>query len=70
MFFVEIGAGLTVGSASLPQADALDFLGDAEANYTVSLFVVGMALRYRAMAAVIKAATMGVLGCWVIGITV
>src|SRR5438552_7803593 len=64
MFIVEIGAGLAVGSASL-QADALDFLGDA-ANYTISLFVVGMALRYRAMAALAKGATMGFLGLWVI----
>ena len=64
MFIVEIGAGLAAGSASL-QADALDFLGDA-ANYTISLFVVGMALRYRAMAALAKGATMGFLGLWVI----
>jgi len=68
MFCVEIGAGLAAGSASL-QADALDFLGDA-ANYAISLFVVGMALRYRAMAALAKAATMGVFGLWVIGVTV
>src|SRR5262245_19403158 len=65
MFLVEIGAGLAAGSASL-QADALDFLGDA-ANYAISLFVVGLALRYRAMAALAKAATMGVFGLWVIG---
>jgi Co/Zn/Cd efflux system component len=68
MFCVEIGAGLAAGSASL-QADALDFLGDA-ANYAISLFVVGMALRYRAMAALAKAATMGVFGLWVVGVTV
>ena len=67
MFLLEIGAGLAAGSASL-QADALDFLGDA-GNYAISLFVVGMALRYRAMAALAKGATMGVLGLWVIGIT-
>jgi Co/Zn/Cd efflux system component len=67
MFAVEIGAGLAAGSASL-QADALDFLGDA-ANFSVSLFVVGMALRYRAIAALIKGASMGVLGLWVIGVT-
>ena len=67
MFAVEIGAGLAAGSASL-QADALDFLGDA-ANYAISLFVVGMALRYRAMAALAKGATMGVFGLWVIAIT-
>jgi Co/Zn/Cd efflux system component len=67
MFAVEIGAGLAAGSASL-QADALDVLGDA-GNYAISLFVVGMALRYRAMAALTKAATMGVFGLWVIGVT-
>src|SRR5215211_6115889 len=66
MFAVEIGAGLAAGSASL-QADALDFLGDA-ANYAVSLFVVGMALRYRATAALAKGATMGAFGLWVIGV--
>jgi Co/Zn/Cd efflux system component len=65
MFAVEIGAGLMAGSASL-QADALDFAGDA-ANYAISLFVVGMALRYRAMAALAKGATMGAFGLWVIG---
>jgi Co/Zn/Cd efflux system component len=65
MFVVEIGAGLAAGSAAL-QADALDFLGDA-ANYGISLFVVGMALRYRAMAALAKGATMGLFGLWVIG---
>ena len=57
MFAVEIGAGLMAGSASL-QADALDFLGDA-ANYALSLSVFGMALRYRASAALAKGATMG-----------
>jgi Co/Zn/Cd efflux system component len=67
MFAVEIGAGIVAGSASL-QADALDFLGDA-ANYAVSLYVVGMALRYRASAALAKGATMGLFGLWVLGIT-
>jgi Co/Zn/Cd efflux system component len=65
MFLVEIGAGLAAGSASL-QADALDFFGDA-ANYAISLLVVGMALRYRATAALAKGATMGLFGLWVIG---
>jgi Co/Zn/Cd efflux system component len=68
MFMVEIGAGLVAGSASL-QADALDFLGDA-ANYTISLIVVGMALRYRATAALAKGVTMGLFGLWVIGTVV
>src|SRR5690349_4253116 len=65
MFIVEIAAGVAAGSASL-QADALDFLGDA-ANYAISLLVVGMALRYRALAALAKGATMGLFGLWVIG---
>jgi Co/Zn/Cd efflux system component len=68
MFLVEIGAGLAAGSASL-QADALDFLGDA-ANYAISLMVVGMALRYRATAALAKVTTMGLFGVWVIGTVV
>ncbi|MGA8626052.1 MAG: cation transporter [Pseudolabrys sp.] len=65
MFLIEIGAGVTAGSASL-QADALDFLGDA-ANYAISLLVVGMVLRYRAMAALAKGTTMGLFGLWIIG---
>jgi Co/Zn/Cd efflux system component len=65
MFAVEVIAGLAAGSASL-QADSLDFLGDA-ANYAISLLVVGMALRYRAAAALAKGATMAVFGLWVIG---
>ncbi len=68
MFLVEIGAGLAAGSASL-QADALDFLGDA-ANYAISLFVVGMALRHRAMAAAFKGGSMVVFGLWVIAVTI
>lgn len=68
MFLVEIVAGMAAGSVSL-QADALDFLADA-GNYAISLFVVGMALRYRAWAALVKGATMGVFGLWVIGATV
>jgi Co/Zn/Cd efflux system component len=67
MFTVEVMAGLAADSASL-QADALDFLGDT-ANYAISLFVVGMVLRYRAMAAFLKGATMGVFGLWVLGVT-
>lgn len=65
MFALEIAAGVAAGSAAL-QADALDFLGDA-GNYAISLFVVGMALRYRAMAAFVKGATMGLFSLWVMG---
>jgi len=68
MFVVEIGAGLAAGSASL-QADALDFLGDA-GNYIISLAVLSMALRYRAMAALAKGLSMGAFGLWVVGTVV
>ena len=68
MFIVEIAAGLAAGSTSL-QADALDFLGDA-ANYAISLFVVGMALKYRASAALAKGATMAAFGLWVIAMVI
>ena len=68
MFAVEIVAGLTAGSVSL-QADALDFLGDA-ASYAISLFVLGMALKWRAAAALLKGLTMGAFGVWVLGATV
>ena len=67
MFAVEVAAGLAAGSASL-QADALDFLGDS-GNYAISLFVASMALRYRASAALLKGATMGAFGLWVLGVT-
>ncbi|MEM7221954.1 MAG: cation transporter [Pseudomonadota bacterium] len=68
MFLVEMAAGLAAGSVSL-QADALDFLGDA-GNYTISLLVVGSALRLRAKVALLKGATMGLFGLWVIGATI
>ncbi len=64
MFVVEIAAGVAAGSASL-QADALDFLGDT-ANYAISLVVIGMALRYRAAAALVKGMTMAGFGLWVL----
>ncbi len=65
MFLVEVFAGLAAGSASL-QADALDFLGDA-GNYGISLFVLGMALRVRAKAALFKGMIMALFGVWVLG---
>jgi Co/Zn/Cd efflux system component len=63
MFVVEIGAGLVAQSASL-LADSLDFLGDA-ANYGISLFVLGMAIKWRARASLLKAASMAAFGIWV-----
>jgi Co/Zn/Cd efflux system component len=68
MFAVEVVAGLAAGSASL-QADALDFLGDT-ANYAISLLVVGMALRYRASAALAKGLTMAAFGLWVVAMVI
>lgn len=68
MFAVEIGAGLGARSVSL-LADSLDFLGDA-ANYGVSLLVLGLALRWRARAALLKGATMLAFGLWVLVTTV
>ncbi|MCF3946378.1 cation transporter [Acidiphilium iwatense] len=67
MFAIEIGAGLAAGSASL-RADALDFLGDA-ANYGISLGVAGMALSWRARAALVKGITMFGFGLWVLAST-
>jgi Co/Zn/Cd efflux system component len=68
MFLVEIVAGIIAGSVSL-RADALDFLADA-ANYAVALAVVGLALRWRAGAALLKGAVMGLFGLWVAASTV
>ena len=68
MFCVEIGAGLAAQSVSL-LADSLDFLGDA-GNYGISLFVLGMALQWRARASLLKAASMGAFGLWVAVTTV
>src|SRR3954467_11423895 len=67
MFLAEIIAGVAAGSSAL-QADALDFLGDA-ANYAISLGVAGMALTWRSRAALLKGATLGLLGLWVLGST-
>jgi Co/Zn/Cd efflux system component len=64
MFLAEMIAGLAAASVSL-QADALDFLADT-GNYGISLFVIGMALRYRANAALAKGMTMALFGVWVL----
>jgi Co/Zn/Cd efflux system component len=65
MFAAEIVAGVAGGSKAL-QADALDFLGDA-ANYAISLGVAGMALSWRGRAALLKGATLALLGFYVLG---
>lgn len=67
MFAVEMAAGIAGGSKAL-QADALDFFGDA-ANYAISLGVAGMALAWRARAALLKGATLALMGLYVFGAT-
>ncbi|MBB3940216.1 Co/Zn/Cd efflux system component [Novosphingobium fluoreni] len=68
MFVAEMVAGVAGGSKAL-QADALDFLGDS-ANYAINLGVAGMALAWRARAALMKGATLAALGLYVLAITV
>lgn len=67
MFVAEMAAGVAGGSKAL-QADALDFLGDA-ANYAISLGVAGMALAWRARAALLKGGTLALLGMYVFATT-
>ena len=67
MFAVEIYAGAAADSRAL-MADALDFLSDA-ANYAISLSVAGLALTWRARAALLKGGSLGLLGLWVLGST-
>ncbi|MGX7953112.1 cation transporter [Tsuneonella sp. HG249] len=67
MFALELVAGVSADSRAL-MADALDFLGDA-ANYAISLVVAGMALVWRARAALLKGITLIALGLWVLGST-
>jgi Co/Zn/Cd efflux system component len=64
MFAVEIVAGAAADSRAL-QADALDFFGDA-ANYAISLIVAGMALAWRTRAALLKGATLCLMGAYVL----
>jgi Co/Zn/Cd efflux system component len=64
-FVTEVVAGAAAGSMSL-QADALDFFGDA-ANYAISLGVAGMALAWRARAALAKGGTLIAFALWVLG---
>ncbi|MCB2102418.1 MAG: cation transporter [Rhodobacterales bacterium] len=65
MFLVETTAGRWGQSVSL-QADALDFLGDS-ATYLVSLLALSMGAAWRARTALLKGATMGLFGLYVLG---
>lgn len=65
MFFVEVLGGWNSRSVSL-MADSVDFFGDA-ANYGMALAVMGLSLRWRAGSALIKGASMGAFGLFVLG---
>jgi Co/Zn/Cd efflux system component len=67
MFAVEMGGGVMADSEAL-QADALDFLGDT-LTYGLSLAVIGLSLRVRATAALIKGAMLALMGIWVLAAT-
>ncbi len=67
MFFVEATAGFAGQSMAL-KADALDFAGDT-ATYALSLLVIGMAIHWRARAAMVKAASLLAMGLGVMGYT-
>ena len=64
LFFIEIVMGIKSGSVSL-LSDSLDFFGDS-ANYVISLIVLPMALSYRAKASLLKGATMGGFGLFIL----
>ncbi len=67
MFVIEMAAGALAGSQAL-QADALDFLGDT-LTYGLSLLVIGMSLRVRATAALVKGLSLAAMGLWVFATT-
>ena len=68
MFGVEMMAGHISGSQAL-MADALDFFADG-ITYTISLIVIGMALRIRSIAAMAKGISLLLMGLWVMGSTI
>ncbi len=68
MFLVEMAAGHLARSQAL-QADALDFLGDAM-TYGISLAVIGSTIQVRTNAALVKGASLLLMGLWVLGSTI
>ena len=67
MFAVEMTAGTLAGAQAL-KADALDFLGDT-LTYAMTLWAIGRPLAVRATAALVKGASLGLMGLWVFGST-
>ena len=66
MFVIEMVASWYAGSTAL-LADALDFLADT-ASYAITLYVLARSARWKAGAALIKGAAMGVFGIGVIAV--
>ena len=64
MFAVEVFAGALAGSQAL-LADALDFAGDT-ATYSLSLATIGWPLAWRARAAMLKGASLALMGLFVL----
>jgi Co/Zn/Cd efflux system component len=64
MFFVEVGASMASGSASLA-ADAIDFAGDA-GNYGLSLAAMAAGGRWASRSALVKGFAMGAFGIGVL----
>jgi Co/Zn/Cd efflux system component len=67
MFGVEAAAGALAGSMAL-QADAMDFAADA-ATYGLTLYMIGKPGHWRASAALIKGASLALMGAYVLGAT-
>ncbi len=67
MFGIEVVAGALAGSMAL-QADAMDFAADA-ATYGLTLYMIGRPDRWRAGAALIKGASLALMGAYVLGAT-
>ncbi|OLF71366.1 cation transporter [Maricaulis sp. W15] len=68
MFVVEMLAGAAAQSQAL-KADALDFAADA-ATYGLSLYVIGKPAAWRANAALIKAASLLLIGVSILGLAI
>ncbi|WP_203290747.1 cation transporter [Maricaulis parjimensis] len=66
LFVVEMLAGAAAHSQAL-KADALDFAADA-ATYSLSLFVIGKPALWRANAALLKAASLFVMGALILAL--
>ncbi len=68
MFAAEMLAGHWAGSKAL-QADALDFFADT-VTYSISMAVIGSAIRTRSYVATVKGISLLAIGLWVLGTTI